>query len=582
MGDLPEHLALVEVDGGDAPIRRLEDGEPLHGEAPAAAAPATGGGWGALRRGRRRHAPDMGQAGLGEIAGQEPPHRIGVVGKDVHHVGFGIERAARPLRRPIGGGNLDRAQPVGPLADDGRGEEMAPIVVLQQAQRFGPQRRGEVDDLRDGQPLHVEGRRLCRHRLGGGIPFAGHVALGHRRFGDRPDRLAVGAVEHEGKGVLGRLRQRLDGAAAHLHVEQDRRAHIVAIPDIVMHRLVIPAALAGLGIDRDDTVGEEVRPGPEGAVIIVGGLFDGQIDQPQFGIGAVLRPVADIAGGLGRAVQPGLVALLALARHGMEYPEPLAGPDVEAADETLDVPGDGDRGRMRRAHHHDIAHHQRRGMQADLLARTLAVQVDVLVVVPLEIDHAVRAETRIGLAGLRIQRDQLIADGDVEDAFRIAVAPIADAMAAAGTRRVDPALALVEIKAPFYRAGARIQRQHGALEAGGGIEHTVHHQRRRLQIDVARLGMAPGRFEPAEIRGIDLGQRRIAQALLVAAIAFPFAVGGVITNGLLAHRLRCGQRRGKRRRGKGRRGRAAGEPGHGRYSAPEMVMVPVPLQPACP
>ena len=385
---------------------------------------------------------------------------------------------------------------------------MAPIVVLQQAQALGAQFRREVDQLADRQALHIERRRLAGDRLGRRVIFARHIANRHRRFGDRPDRLAVGAVQHKREGVLGRLRQRLDGAPAHLHVEQDRGAHQVAVPDVVMHRLVVPALLAGLGVHRHDAVGIEIVAAAEGAVIVVGRLLDGEIDQTQIGIGAVLRPVADIAGAVGGAIFPGVVAELALARDGAEGPELLAGAHIVSADIALDVTDLADRGGMRRAHHDDIAHHQRRRMQADFLARALAVGIDGLVFqVLLEINHAADAEARRNLAGLGIKADQLVADSDIEDALLLAISPIGNAMPAAGTRRQHATAAFLIVEPPELLAGAGIQRQYGALEARRMIDHPIHHQRRALDVGVARLGEGPDLFQPVEIAGIDLVQR---------------------------------------------------------------------------
>ncbi len=68
------------------------------------------------------------------------------------------------------------------------------------------------------------------------------------------------------------------------------------------------------------------------AVVVAGGRFDGQVDQAELFVDGDLRPDAGVAGVLGRAVEPGIVAEFAFDRNGVEDPEALAGADVEAAD----------------------------------------------------------------------------------------------------------------------------------------------------------------------------------------------------------------------------------------------------------
>ncbi len=62
------------------------------------------------------------------------------------------------------------------------------------------------------------------------------------------------------------------------------------------------------------------------------GQFDPGIDQPELRIGRHHRPHAGVRRRLGLSrLDPGVVAELALFRHGVEDPLPLARPHVEAA-----------------------------------------------------------------------------------------------------------------------------------------------------------------------------------------------------------------------------------------------------------
>ena len=85
-----------------------------------------------------------------------------------------------------------------------------------------------------------------------------------------------------------------------------------------------------------------------------------------------------------------------------------------------------------------LLHDDRRRRRADH-----AVAGRRLIEVLIQIDDAVLAECRIGQAGLRIERHQLIALRDQDDARLLAVGPVLDA-ACDAARRPLAALALVE------------------------------------------------------------------------------------------------------------------------------------------
>ena len=128
------------------------------------------------------------------------------------------------------------------------------------------------------------------------------------------------------------------------------------------------------------------------AVIIAGGRFHRQIDQPELFVYRDLRPNAGVAGVFRRSVHPSVVARLALHRDGMEDPEPLAGADIEAAHVAFVVAHALRRHAFaeRRAHDHRVLRHHGRRLQADLASSEIGL--NRLIVVQLQIDRAVFAE----------------------------------------------------------------------------------------------------------------------------------------------------------------------------------------------
>ena len=387
--------------------------------------------------------------------------------------------------------------------------------------------------------LAAIGGRGGRHGLGGRIPFAGHVALGHLHFGYRPHRLAVGAVQHIEKALLGGLGDRLHNLSIVRDVANDAGGGDVAVPHAMMDHLVVPFAHAGLDVQRHQAVAEQVVAVPVDAHHVGVGQLYPAIDQAQFLVGRHRRPAAGIARRFRLARnQPGVVAEFTFPRNGVEYPLALAGLDVEAADIALGG------GRGRGADHNGVLHHQRRCMQAD----DAAVGIHLLVVILAQVDHAVLAEGRIGQARLRIEGEHRVADGDVEDALVGAVGPIGAAQA----RTLAAAIALTFVMAvhPQKLAGGAVQAYHVAAMAGCGVDLSVHEQRRGLvvgiQVRAQRVGgEAPHHLQLVEARRVDLIQRRVAGAGKIIGIVEPLAVLRV------ALRLGHGALRSKKRKGRG-------------------------------
>ena len=394
-------------------------------------------------------------------------------------MGFRVVAATGPVGAALGG-KRDQGAPgaVGP-GERGRGKEWPAAIARQQPERLGMQLGREIDDGGGIDILHVIGGRPGGERLGGRIPFARHVAPGHPLFHDRPDRRAGFAVQDIEEALLAWLGQRLHDFSVVGDIAEDRGAGHVAIPDVVMDHLIMPAALAGFQFDRDDAIAEQGVALAANAGLVRRGDFDAQIGQPQFLIDRYLRPAAGVGGRLGLAgADPAVVAVLALQRDGVEDPEPLARLHVEAADITLGarlVARHAARG-MGRPHDHHIARHGGCGMQADLATQ----RIDDLVHIFLEIDHALVAEVRNGKAGTGIQRHQLIAGRDIENALLRTIGPIGKAAAGILARGNAGAFAFVFPEHPEHLAISGINADHIAARTGGGVEPPLDDQGRGL------------------------------------------------------------------------------------------------------
>ena len=105
---------------------------------------------------------------------------------------------------------------------------------------------------------------------------------------------------------------------------------------------------------------------------------------------------------------------------------------------------------------HDVPGHDRRGVEADFGAG----DVEVLIEPELQIDDAVLAEARHGIAGLRVQRDETVARRHVEDPLVfLSVAPVREAAARQLPRRRRTARAFVLAVHPQQLAGRGVERR---------------------------------------------------------------------------------------------------------------------------
>ena len=528
--DLPGDVPGVHVDGRDAAPGRLDHRESVDARRRLAEAYAVGPPADEVHVRPFRVVDEAEGADLG-------------LGVDVEEAGLGVGRRAGPVDAPRRVGELQGAEHVRPghrrrVVEPADG---VPVVDLHGAdEELGR----VVDEVADAQVDVVDRGRPRRNRLGRRVPLARHVPRAHGDLGDRPHRLAGLAVEHEHVSLLGGLDQGLDLPPVDGDVQQDGPRRQVPVPDVVVHRLVVPHPLAGVEVDGDDAARVQVVAGPVAAVIVAGGRLHGEVGHVQLGVDGPLRPHPGVAGVAPRVVQPGVVAELVAAGDGVEDPLALAGAGVEPAHVALDV---GPRGRrparpVGGPDEDRVAGHDGRGVQPDL-GRRLEVLVDVL----LQVHDAVVPEALLLVPGAGVEGHELVAGGHVEHHPVAAVVPVREPAARQPARRGFAALALVDPVHPQQFAGRRVEGDDRAARPRGDVQDAVDHQRRRL---VGVLGLRPEvvGVEPprqlhlAEVPGGDLVEGGVAVVRQVAAVRRPFAVG----RRQLLGRRRDGQQRGRR------------------------------------
>ncbi len=318
--------------------------------------------------------------------------------------------------------------------------------------------------------------------------------------------------------------------------------------------------------------------------------FVGRVRRPRVGLAHALRALL-------RPVLPCVGAELSRLRHEVELPQQLARDDVERANSA---------DRVRRANgvvavnrrvadNEHVAHHHRRRARSDLAQNThRAVGADLLDRVPPftwlrftirrrvgddertavvdrellhgiaeafhEIDFALLAEERIGLARLRVERHEVIPRGRHEQALLAAAVPVGEPASRKLTRRLLPADPFFHPIRPQLLPRFRVDRHHVTLGARHREQSAVRIQRRRAVVLVGPELLAalplPAHLQLGEVVGIDLIERRITRAPLVGAPVAPLPIGVAAR-----HRRGLGRLRGHggRRQGESRTGGTEGD-----------------------
>ena len=211
----------------------------------------------------------------------------------------------------------------------------------------------------------------------------------------------------------------------------------------------------------------------------------------------------------------------------MEDPETLAGANVESPDESLHVGlAARDAARpMRRADDHGVLRDERCRMKPDFAGD----EINLLIVIELQIDRAVRSEAGDRRSILRVERQEAIARGHVENSLFAAVGPVRQATARELPWRVGAPVAFSLAVHPEQLARRRIERDDRSPRSCRGVDDAVRHQRRALQLKFGPrsqvLGLEPpGDLEVVEVARVDLIERRVPGVAEVSAVGPPFAL----------------------------------------------------------
>ena len=180
--------------------------------------------------------------------------------------------------------------------------------------------------------VHVVGRkrlareRRRRRREGLRRPrlLARDVALRDGTLLDRPERRPRHAVEHVQHARLAGLGHDVHHPAVVADREQLRRGHEVVVPQIVMHELLVPQALAGARIEGQQAVAEQVGADAVAAVEIERRRSGREVDDAARHVDRDLAPGVGAADVLPGVLRPGVVAELARTRNGVERPHQRA------------------------------------------------------------------------------------------------------------------------------------------------------------------------------------------------------------------------------------------------------------------
>src|ERR1035438_2243539 len=148
--------------------------------------------------------------------------------------------------------------------------------------------------------------------------LAGHGAGREGTFMNGKQRLPCEPVEDVQIALLGGLRQGVYGFAVADEIEEHGRRWKVAVPDVVMHALEVPDALAGGGIEREQGVGVEVVAGAVATVVVEDRGAGRRVDDAVLGIESHAGPVVGRAGSLPGVWRPGFVAHFARMGNSVE------------------------------------------------------------------------------------------------------------------------------------------------------------------------------------------------------------------------------------------------------------------------
>ena len=361
--------------------------------------------------------------------------------------------------------------------------------------------------------------RLHRERLGRPKLLTTYVGHGNRTLLDRPDRPPRFPVKEKQEALLRRLDHCVERPAILRHADQRRLRGQIVVPDVVVHRLEMPDALPGRGIECEHAVSKQIGPDAVAPVEVERRRADARENDAALHVEAHAGPVvcpADVLVGVGR---PGLVSELARPGRGVEDPAPPAGHCVVGSDMSRCL-------RIRplpasSAYDNKVLERHDRARALHGNARHFAVQIFV------EVDHSVPTERFVRIAGRGIQAVEAVLDRAEDPSFRSVLGlPVADP---AADSSAAPGGGLVErIKCPKEFPRSCLE----GLDldpSSRDVHNAVHNDRRAFDRGLGPLHRVacpvdPGRPQPRDVRPDDPVGCRKAAGTGRAAVVTPLAV----------------------------------------------------------
>ena len=272
----------------------------------------------------------------------------------------------------------------------------------------------------------------------------------------------------------------------------------------------MPEAPARARVQRDEGIGEQVRPEPVAAPEVGAGRFGGRVHDPALLVDRMAGPVGRAAGRFPRLGRPGVVAVLARTRNRVEDPPQPARAHVERpkasrrrfADEATDD-------------QQVLVDHAGRIQQGVRRRRFDAHPLP-------EMDGAVFTEAADRQAGARVQRVEPCSGGREDPSIDSRAFPVDQATLPVA----DIALTLSpRVELPQHLPGRRIQRDDVARRRRR-VEHAVDDQVVGLELSLVACLVGPGHLELRHVGPVDLIEGRVMGAARVPEVRAPVVAGG--------------------------------------------------------
>src|SRR5262249_6635285 len=145
-----------------------------------------------------------------------------------------------------------------------------------------------------------------------------------------------------------------------------------------------------------------------------------------------------------------------------------------------------------------------------------------------KLDDSVLSETGIRISSLRIERDELVTDRHIKNAFVCTIGPIGNTVARPAARTAP--VAFIFLMLPQKGARGCVKGNHTSLRARGKKQASLREKRRALvdEFGAASYGFGletPGNFQLVKIRCINLIERHVARTGGIVCVMVPLAVG---------------------------------------------------------